>query len=441
MYLKLALRNAKRSIGDYILYMMTMIILIVIMTISNCIAVIGMQADFQTISLPLLISLILVILTGYINGFMLKQRSKEFANYLLLGMEKGNLLRLFFTEFVAIGLACFVIGGLVCSGIYLMFTVVIFKLDIEIQPFFLLQSLVQTFFYFCVIELFSMFQIGRSINKLQIRELMIEKKRNQKLGSKRHLRFWGVAFVTSLFSLLLLFFCSAFLCDDVANIITSIIVLPLTFAVFAFYKWLFQFLAEKRVNQSETLYRKNRLYIVAKLTSEGSAIMNSVFCLCLIFSMISFIFGVIMLQPGIEIFDVKNQQWMGFLQISLCIIFTVIYFSILSLQQIIEFKQAAKAFQILHFMGKTREQIRALVKVQVQIKLLIPTVMYFILLPIVVPLLNYKLNLILPVTARDILIKSVFWFLGCLLVLYLCYLFIVIVTTKQYVENAVNTKF
>lgn len=91
MYLKLAFRNAKRSITNYLLYITTMIILVAIMTVSNGIAITGKAQGFQTVSLPLLITLILVILAGYINSFMLKERAKEFANYLLLGMERNNL--------------------------------------------------------------------------------------------------------------------------------------------------------------------------------------------------------------------------------------------------------------------------------------------------------------------------------------------------------------
>lgn len=88
MYLKLSLRNAKRSIVDYLLYIVTMVILLSIMEVSNCIAIMGkIKAGFKTAALPILITIILVILVGYIDAFMLKQRAKEFANYILLGME------------------------------------------------------------------------------------------------------------------------------------------------------------------------------------------------------------------------------------------------------------------------------------------------------------------------------------------------------------------
>lgn len=49
---------------------------------------------------------------AYISNFMVKQRSKEFATYLLLGMKKTTLFFLFACEIVLIGIVCFAVGGL-----------------------------------------------------------------------------------------------------------------------------------------------------------------------------------------------------------------------------------------------------------------------------------------------------------------------------------------
>lgn len=88
MYWKLSLRNARRSFTTYLLYIVTMTILLGVMELSNCIAVVGNFADFQTISLPLLIVVIQIVLVEYIDTYIFRQRAKEFANNLLLGMQK-----------------------------------------------------------------------------------------------------------------------------------------------------------------------------------------------------------------------------------------------------------------------------------------------------------------------------------------------------------------
>ena len=95
MYFKLSIRNAKRSIVNYLLYITTMTILLSIMEVSNCIAIVGKQVGFQTISLPILITLLLVILVGYIDSFILKQRAKE-SN---LQSKKENCLLCFCVNF------------------------------------------------------------------------------------------------------------------------------------------------------------------------------------------------------------------------------------------------------------------------------------------------------------------------------------------------------
>lgn len=427
MYLKLAFRNAKRSITNYLLYITTMTILVVIMTVSNCMAVTGKVQGFQTASLPLLITLILIILAGYINSFMLKERAKEFASYLLLGMERNNLSWMFLIEFSVIGLLCFVIGTQIGSGIF----IILCKFqNIKIQIAFMIQSLLQSFLYFCVVEFISMFWVKRNIDKLEIRELMIEKKRNRKLGRRRQVWLWGTLFMVSLFCLTGLLLGIAYLPDDVNSIMISLISLPLLLAVFTFYKWLYQFLAVKRQTESNSLYQNDRLYMIAQMATE-SAVMSGIFCICLIFSATSFVFGTLMLQPGVAIFDDKTQQWMGFLQINLCIIFIVIYFSILSLQQIIEFKQRARDFQILHYIGKDKVQIKKMIKNQILIKLSLPTIMCIVPLSIAAPLVNSKLNTELNTVVQNIVLESVVWFLICFLILYLCYFFVVYAMCKQ----------
>ena len=119
MYLKLALRNTKRSMLDYLLYMASMVMLTSIIFLSNCIADTGdMQAGFQTMTLPLLIVLIMAVFANYINHFVIRQRAKEFATYMLLGMEKDKLTLVFLCELFLTGLLCFVVGVASGTGIF-----------------------------------------------------------------------------------------------------------------------------------------------------------------------------------------------------------------------------------------------------------------------------------------------------------------------------------
>lgn len=170
MYLKLAVRNARRSVMDYLLYMVTMIVLLSIIYISNCIALWGnIQAKFQTASLPLLIVLIMVFLMSYINNFMIKQRAKEFATYLLLGMKKEKLAAMFACEIAVIGLICFAAGILLGILSYDFCFCYLGGLGDEgFSAEIIGKSILYSFGYFCIIELLSMFRMRQTVYKLSL---------------------------------------------------------------------------------------------------------------------------------------------------------------------------------------------------------------------------------------------------------------------------------
>lgn len=156
MYLKLAFRNVKRSVFDYLLYIFTKIVLVSIMCISNCIAKLGnVQAGFQTVSLPILITLIMMILVDYINTFIFRQRAAELATYTLLGMEKKKLSLLFTTEICVIGVLCFLLGVLVGVSIYSLLFLPMLQVD-EKQFILILKSV---FKLFCISVLWSSYRL------------------------------------------------------------------------------------------------------------------------------------------------------------------------------------------------------------------------------------------------------------------------------------------
>lgn len=445
MYVKLALRNARRSASDYLLYITTMAILFVIMIMSNSFAVLGdVRAGFQTSSLPFLIGLIMVILVGYMNRFMLKQRGKEFASYMLLGLEKETITWMFLLEFFFIGMICFLISAAIGLGLFFVITewTVLFPVQDNIPLTLFGQSLAQAFLYFCIIEALSAFHIKNRIYKLEIRELMIEKKRNQKTGRKHQYRFWGLSFITSFFCFLLMLCGIVFLPGNAGSIFISIVAVPLLFTIFTFYKWIFQYMALKRQNQQDCLYCRERIYIISNLTSQikTNAIMNGIFSVCLIFSSTCFIFGILMFLTGHVFYDSNNQWWMGFLQINLCIIFIVIYFSILSLQFIIELQQQKRAFKILYDIGWDKTSLKMLIRKQALIKLTLPALIFIPLFLLSIPLLNYKMNIILPEHLNHILLKAAFGFLVCFFIFYIGYYYILWLMGKRCAEDTLQKK-
>ena len=144
-----------------------------------------------------------------------------------------------------------------------------------------------------------------------------------------------------------------------------------------------------------------------------------------------------MLQPEFQLFDTAVRQWMGMSQISICIVFLVIYFSILSLQQIIEVRQNAKSSRIMYCMGKSSRQIERLVNRQTAVKLIAPMIMALLILLFCLPLLNGKMNFILPASMGNILYKLTGAFGACMILFYSCYFGIVSAMSRRYINSSV----
>lgn len=129
LYLKLTLRNVRRAIKDYVLYIVTLAICVMLfyaflsISSSHYDPQIGSEFDLVFLSdgmkvAILLLTLLLLFLMYYVNRFMLRRRQKEFALEALMGMEQRTIARLFFIETLIMGAFAVAIGvvlGVVCS--------------------------------------------------------------------------------------------------------------------------------------------------------------------------------------------------------------------------------------------------------------------------------------------------------------------------------------
>ena len=101
MYVKLVLKNARRSVKDYLIYIVTMTICVALFYSFLSIASsyyrpdIGSEYDFTLLSDGLkaaicLITLLVLFLIHFVNRYMLQRRQKEFAVQSVMGMEQKN---------------------------------------------------------------------------------------------------------------------------------------------------------------------------------------------------------------------------------------------------------------------------------------------------------------------------------------------------------------
>ena len=129
MYAKLVLRNARRSIQDYLVYLLTMTICVTLfysfLSISSSYYEpdIGTEYDFTMLSDGMklaicAVTLILLFLIRFVNHYMLRRKQREFALQSVMGMEQRTIGRLFFAETFLMGLVSIAAGiflGVFCS--------------------------------------------------------------------------------------------------------------------------------------------------------------------------------------------------------------------------------------------------------------------------------------------------------------------------------------
>ena len=137
---------------------------------------------------------------------MLERRSREFANYLLLGMRKKKVCRLFLIENIGIGACCFLCGLALGSLLYQIIRSILLNSLLETSYSFSIDfsfsALSLTFLYFFLAYFLALRKSSRRLKKTSIHDLMYTGIRREKT-ILRHpvLRF--LVFLFSLFCLLM----------------------------------------------------------------------------------------------------------------------------------------------------------------------------------------------------------------------------------------------
>ena len=119
MLSKLALRNVKRQVGNYLIYFITVSLTVAMLfSVSNIIfsenlarfAAASNQMRAGLIGIVVLISAVVAFVLSYATSFMLRLRKREFGTYLTLGMTRRNILTIFIAETTVIAAIALLLG-------------------------------------------------------------------------------------------------------------------------------------------------------------------------------------------------------------------------------------------------------------------------------------------------------------------------------------------
>ena len=146
MLFKLSVKNMKKSMKDYAIYFLTLILGVAIFYVFNALdgqkAMLGLsQSGYQMVNLMVqmislvsgLVAFILGFLIVYANNFLIKRRKKEFGVYMMLGMGKGGISGILFGETILIGILSLGVGlllGVFASQFMSILVAKLFEADV-----------------------------------------------------------------------------------------------------------------------------------------------------------------------------------------------------------------------------------------------------------------------------------------------------------------------
>ena len=190
---KLAFRNVLRSARDYMVYFLTMMLVTAIMFAFHSLIFSEEIKQLSESSLILhvfigmasfFVVLIMAWLINYMVRFILDKRSREFGIYLLIGMKKKEISRLYLRESLLLGTGAFAGGlalGLLLQQILLAVLYSMILMEYQVRLEWSLNCLLTTAACYGGCYLLALLQCRRRFRKMNIHALMNSRRQNEEI--------------------------------------------------------------------------------------------------------------------------------------------------------------------------------------------------------------------------------------------------------------------
>ncbi|MEW9094896.1 MAG: FtsX-like permease family protein [Clostridiaceae bacterium] len=292
MYAKLVLRNARRSIKDYLLYLLTLTLCVglfyafVSLSSPNYQLIISEQFDLSRAygalkRMAFFITVVLIFLIKYVNNYMIKRKKKEFALYTMIGMEQRKVALLFFTETLIMGELSIIIGIILGTLFSQVLTALIvpsvgqsFAISFSLYP----DTVFMTVVFFTGI--FGIIGFGniKTIWKIKIIDMLNDSKKVeiQSVKSKGFYRSVGIlsllAFVVTVISvkryLYLLPLSKYIVSQEKKSLMLMISICSFIFAIYTMFYYLSYLIIFIRKNLVKLKYKNTNLFLLGQLSSK-----------------------------------------------------------------------------------------------------------------------------------------------------------------------------
>lgn len=200
MLFKLSKRNVQKSVKDYSIYFLTLVLGVCIFYVFNSIEAQTVMMDIsqskkefigsitKIISVvSVFISFVLGFLIIYANNFIIKKRNKEFGIYMTLGISRSKISFMLFFETVVIGIIALVVGlfvGVFLSQGLATVTASLFEVDMKKYTFvFSKDACIKTTVYFSIMFFITMLLNFIVVSRYKLINLINSQRRSESLKS------------------------------------------------------------------------------------------------------------------------------------------------------------------------------------------------------------------------------------------------------------------
>lgn len=197
MLFKLSVKNIRKSIKDYTIYFLTLILGVAIFYIFNSLdsqtAMMVVSSSTEEIiqmmvsvlaGVSVCVALILGFLIIYANNFLIKRRKREFAVYMTLGMGKHSISKILLGETVLIGLLSLGAGlaiGIFASQFMSILVANMFEADMSAYTFiFSGKAMIKTIVYFSIMYMMVVIFNVIMISRYQLIDLFLAAKKMER---------------------------------------------------------------------------------------------------------------------------------------------------------------------------------------------------------------------------------------------------------------------
>lgn len=280
----LAFRNIKKSIKDYSIYFITLVIAVAIFYVFNSIesqtAMMSLNKSTMDIVQSLVdvlsyisvfVSVILGFLIVYANNFLIKRRKKEIGIYITLGMSKFKVSMILVFETILVGIISLAFGlliGVGLSQLVSIFTAKLFEADMTKFTFVfsnsaLFSSVINFGVIYIIVTIFNLI----TLNHFKLIDLLYANRKNEKVKIKNGWLIFGT-FIVSVF---LIGYAYKLLYDGALIVVETdflIMIILGTIGTFLFFLSVSGFLLKVMQMRKKTYYNGLNMFVLKQVNNK-----------------------------------------------------------------------------------------------------------------------------------------------------------------------------